>query len=187
VLETLTLSILNFDSGVATKRCASFRAAEGRRLIEMGSRRTNERAAVAAARASYIAGFDATSNLAAGMLYDIPRPAPPRTPSYWPTRANVRLRGAGRDAGPSTTLLVDTFDTEAAPNWPLTSPVRPGRDSYRYSGVIADAALRSRNCWTSAVRRVSGSRSPATSTNLLSRTCWPATFRSTRSGSERNS
>ncbi len=72
VLETLALSILNYDSGVATKATRVVHAARGRRLIEMGSRRTHEGAAVAAARAAYVAGFDATSNLAAGRHYGVP-------------------------------------------------------------------------------------------------------------------
>ena len=48
ILETLALSILNYDSGVATKATRVVHAAQGHRLIEMGSRRTNEAAAVAA-------------------------------------------------------------------------------------------------------------------------------------------
>ena len=57
-------------------------AAGGRPLIEMGSRRTHERAAVAAARAAYIAGFASTSNLRAGTSYGVPDAgAPARTRS----------------------------------------------------------------------------------------------------------
>ena len=145
VLETLVLSILNFDSGVATKAMRVVRAARGRRLIEMGSRRTNERAAVAAARASYIAGFDATSNLAAGMLYDIPT-------AGTAAHAFVLAHGSERAAfeaqiatqGPSTTLLVDTFDTEAGTELAF-DVAGPDLGAIRIdSGVIADAALRSR-------------------------------------------
>ena len=57
-----------------------------RPLIDMGSRRTHERAAVAAARAAYVAGFAATSNLEAQRRYGIPPRAPPRTPSPCCTR-----------------------------------------------------------------------------------------------------
>jgi nicotinate phosphoribosyltransferase len=114
VLETLALSILNYDSGIATKATRVVHAAGGRRLIEMGSRRTNEDAAVVAARAAYIAGFDATSNLAAGLLYGVPTAG---TASH----AFILAHASERDAfeaqvaaqGSTTTLLVDTFDTEA--------------------------------------------------------------------------
>ncbi len=145
VLETLALSILNFDSGVATKAMRVVRAARGRRLIEMGSRRTNERAAVAAARASYIAGFDATSNLAAGMLYDIPT-------AGTAAHAFILAHESERDAfeaqvatqGPATTLLVDTFDTETGTELAF-DVAGPDLGAIRIdSGVIADAALRSR-------------------------------------------
>jgi nicotinate phosphoribosyltransferase len=145
VLETLALSILNFDSGVATKAMRVVRAANGRRLIEMGSRRTNERAAVAAARSSYIAGFNATSNLAAGMLYDIPTAG---TAAHAFVLAHESERAAFEaqvaTQGPSTTLLVDTFDTEAGTELAI-DVAGPELGAIRIdSGVIADAALRSR-------------------------------------------
>ena len=57
VLETLALSIFNHDTAIASAAARMVSAAEGRPLIEMGSRRTHEQAAVAAARAAYIAGF----------------------------------------------------------------------------------------------------------------------------------
>jgi nicotinate phosphoribosyltransferase len=145
VLETLALSILNYDSGVATKAMRIVHVAQGRRLIEMGSRRTNEVAAVAAARASFVAGFDATSNLAAGMTYDIPT-------AGTAAHAFVLAHKSERDAfkaqvttqGPSTTLLVDTFDTEAGTELAL-DVAGPELGAIRIdSGVIADAAQRSR-------------------------------------------
>lgn len=112
VLETLALSIFNFDSGVATKAMRVVRASKGRRLIEMGSRRANEYAAIAAARAAYIAGFDASSNLAAGWSYAIPTAG---TAAHSFTLAHRTEREAFEaqvaSQGPKTTLLVDTFDT----------------------------------------------------------------------------
>ncbi|MEO8527842.1 MAG: nicotinate phosphoribosyltransferase, partial [Pseudolysinimonas sp.] len=72
MLETLALSILNYDSAVASAAARMVAAADGRPLAEMGSRRTGERSAVAAARAAYIAGFSATSNLEAGRTWGIP-------------------------------------------------------------------------------------------------------------------
>jgi nicotinate phosphoribosyltransferase len=72
VLETLVLSILNHDCAIASAAARMVTAARGRPLIEMGSRRTHEEAAVAAARAAYLAGFSATSNLEAGRRYAVP-------------------------------------------------------------------------------------------------------------------
>ena len=92
--ETLVLSVLNHDSAVAAAGARMTGAAGGRPCIEMGSRRTHEQAAVAAARAAYIVGFAATSNLEAGRRYEHPddRDQRPRvharctTPSARPSR-----------------------------------------------------------------------------------------------------
>src|SRR5207248_5836894 len=72
ILETLVLSVLNHDCAVAAAAARMVTAARGRPVIEMGSRRTHEEAAIAAARAAYLAGFAYTSNLAAGKRYGIP-------------------------------------------------------------------------------------------------------------------
>ncbi|MFZ0664509.1 MAG: nicotinate phosphoribosyltransferase [Acidimicrobiales bacterium] len=114
ILETLVLSVLNFDSGVATTASRIVHAAGGRQLLEMGSRRTNEDAAVAAARAAYVAGFDATSNLLAGNRYGIPTAG---TSAHAFTLAfsdeTTAFRAQIGSLGVGTTLLVDTFDVEA--------------------------------------------------------------------------
>src|ERR1700712_2979198 len=69
ILETVVLSILNHDCAIASA-AARMTSAGGRRpLLGKGAGRTHENAAVAAARAAYIAGFAATSNLAAGQRY----------------------------------------------------------------------------------------------------------------------
>jgi nicotinate phosphoribosyltransferase len=61
VLETLILSVLNYDCAIAAAAARMVTAARGRPIIEMGSRRAHERAAVAAARAAYRAGFAYTT------------------------------------------------------------------------------------------------------------------------------
>src|SRR5882757_8813982 len=72
VLETLALSIFNHDTAIASAAARMVSAAGERPLMEMGSRRTHECAAVAAARAAYIAGFTASSNLEAQRRYGVP-------------------------------------------------------------------------------------------------------------------
>ena len=72
VLETVALSILNHDCAIASAASRMVTAAGGRPLIEMGSRRTHEQAAVASARAAYLAGFASTSNLQARQEYGVP-------------------------------------------------------------------------------------------------------------------
>lgn len=111
MLETLVLSALNYDSSVASAAARMVSVALGRPIAEMGSRRTHERAAVAAARAAYIAGFDATSNLEAGRTWGIPTMG---TAAH----AFTLLHDTEEDAfraqvaalGPGTTLLIDTYD-----------------------------------------------------------------------------
>ncbi len=115
LLETLALSILNHDSAVAGAASRMTSAAAGRPCIEMGSRRTHELAAVAAARAAYIAGFASTSNLEAGRTHGVPT-------SGTAAHAFTLLHDDEREAfaaqvdalGPGTTLLVDTYDVRAA-------------------------------------------------------------------------
>lgn len=115
VLETLILSILNFDSAVASAASRMTTAAAGRPCIEMGSRRAHEWAAVSAARAAYIAGFVSTSNLEAGRTYGVPT----RGTS---AHSFTLLHDSERDAfiaqvdslGQATTLLVDTYDVAEA-------------------------------------------------------------------------
>jgi nicotinate phosphoribosyltransferase len=145
VLETLALSILNYDSGVATKAMRVVKSAGGRRLIEMGSRRTNEVAAIAAARAAYVAGFDATSNLAAGKTYGVPT-------AGTAAHAFILAHRSEREAfeaqimaqGPGATLLVDTFDTEAGTELAL-DVAGPTLGAIRIdSGDLADSTRRSR-------------------------------------------
>lgn len=113
LLETLVLSILNHDSAVATAAARIVCAAGGRPCIEMGSRRTHEEAAIASARAAYVAGFSSTSNLAAGRLWDVPTAgtaAHAFTLIHDDERAAFEAQVAS--LGASTTLLVDTYDVE---------------------------------------------------------------------------
>ncbi|MEJ7832543.1 MAG: nicotinate phosphoribosyltransferase, partial [Nocardioides sp.] len=111
VLETLILSVLNHDSAVASAAARMATVAAGRPLVEMGSRRTHERAAVAVARAAYVAGFASTSNLAAGRQYAVPTvgtAAHAFILAYADEAEAFRSQVAAYGSG--TTLLVDTYD-----------------------------------------------------------------------------
>ncbi|SDD72232.1 nicotinate phosphoribosyltransferase [Actinokineospora iranica] len=111
VLETLVLSILNHDSAIVSAGARMASAANGRPIIEMGSRRTHERAAVASARAAYLAGFATTSNLESGRTFAIPTAgtcAHAFTLLHDSERAAFEAQVAA--LGPDTTLLVDTYD-----------------------------------------------------------------------------
>ena len=115
VLETLILSVLNHDCAIASAASRMVTAAGGRPLIEMGSRRTHELSAVASARAAYLTGFAATSNLRAGRDYQVPTSG---TSAHAFTLVHDSERHAFASQlatlGPGTTLLVDTYDVERA-------------------------------------------------------------------------
>lgn len=113
LLETLILSVLNFDSAIASKAARMVSAAKGRPIIEMGSRRVNEDAALAAARAAYVAGFASTSNVAAGMAYGIPVVGTAAHASILAQESEAAAFAAQIKAhGVGTTLLVDTYDIQ---------------------------------------------------------------------------
>jgi nicotinate phosphoribosyltransferase len=111
LLETLTLSVLNHDCAIASAAARMVTAAAGRPIIEMGSRRTHEQAAVAAARAAYLAGFASTSNLEAARRYGVPTAG---TAAHAFTLLHDDERAAFKaqvqTLGTGTTLLVDTYD-----------------------------------------------------------------------------
>ncbi len=115
LLETVLLSIYNHDSAIASAASRMTTVAGGRPCIEMGSRRTQELSAVAAARAAYIAGFEATSNLEAGRRYGVPTRG---TSAHSFTLLHESEREAFRAQiaalGEGTTLLVDTYDVDTA-------------------------------------------------------------------------
>lgn len=113
VLETYILSVLNHDSAIASAASRMMAAAGDRPCIEMGSRRTQEHSAVAAARAAVIAGFHSTSNLEAGLHYGVPTvgtAAHSFTLLHDSERAAFQAQVASMGAG--TSLLVDTYDVE---------------------------------------------------------------------------
>jgi nicotinate phosphoribosyltransferase len=115
LLETLILSILNYDSAVASAASRMASAANGRPCMDMGGRRTNEWSAVAASRAAVVGGFQGTANLLAAKLYGLKAIG---------TAAHcfTLLHDSERDAftsqinalGLDTTLLTDTYDIEQA-------------------------------------------------------------------------
>ena len=111
LLETLLLSILNHDCAVASAASRMTIAAHGRPCMDMGARRAHERAAVSAARAAIIGGFQGTSDLEAAKRYGIHAIGSA-------AHAFTLLHDSERDAfdsqvaslGAGTTLLVDTYD-----------------------------------------------------------------------------
>lgn len=135
LLETLALSIMNHDTAIASAAARMVLASAGRPIIEMGSRRVEPHAAVAAARAAYLAGFGSTSNLEAGRRHGIPTVG---TASHAFTLAHPSEREAfARQVdtlGVGTTLLVDTYDIETG--------IRTAVEVARERGATGPGAVR---------------------------------------------
>jgi nicotinate phosphoribosyltransferase len=112
LVETLVMNQIHVQTVLASKGARVAAAARGRKVVDFGARRTHGiDAALKAARAFYIGGIDATSNVLAGKLYGIPV-AGTMAHSY------VQAHGDEREAFrafaktfPGTIILVDTYDT----------------------------------------------------------------------------
>ncbi|HEV2887173.1 MAG TPA: nicotinate phosphoribosyltransferase [Jatrophihabitans sp.] len=145
VLETLVLSVLNHDCAIAAGAARMVLAAGDRPIIEMGSRRTHEQAAVACARAAYLVGFQASSNLAAGARYGIPT-AGTAAHAFTLLHDSERAAFAAQldTLGTDTTLLVDTYDISRGIETAI-DVAGPGLGAIRIdSGDLAVMAYQSR-------------------------------------------
>lgn len=115
LLETLLLSVLNYDCAVASAAARMVSASAGRPCMDMGGRRTNEYSAVAASRAAVIGGFKGTANLLAAKLYGLKAIG---TAAHCFTLVHDTERDAFTSQiaalGKGTTLLVDTYNIEEA-------------------------------------------------------------------------
>ncbi len=127
LVETALLGLITFQTSVASKAARVVTAAAGRSVIEFGSRRAHGlEAAMYAARAAFVAGCGATSNLEAGRRFGIPVSG---------TMAHSWVMGFADEIdafrqymqifGEHTTLLIDTYDTLAAARRIVTSGLRP--------------------------------------------------------------
>ncbi len=112
LVETFLLSAINTETVVASKAARIIHAAQGRPVLEFGTRRTSAEEAVASARAAYLAGFAATSNVEAGYRYDIPI-AGTAAHSWIMAHADEQVAFAHYVAAfpKHAYLLVDTYDT----------------------------------------------------------------------------
>jgi nicotinate phosphoribosyltransferase len=112
LIETLVMNQIHVQTVLASKGARVAAAARGRTVVDFGARRTHGiDAALKAARAFYIAGIDATSNVLAGKLYGIPVAG---TMAHSYIQAHANEHAAFREFArifPGTILLVDTYDT----------------------------------------------------------------------------
>ena len=114
IIETRIINLLQYQTLVASKAARAILVAQGNVLVDFGLRRAHgAEAGLFAARASYLAGFDGTSNLLAGKVFGIPLFG---TMAHSYVEAHDEERAAFFDFSESnpknTTLLIDTYDTE---------------------------------------------------------------------------
>ena len=113
IVETFVINAINLEVCIATKASRCVSAASGRSLVDFSLRRTQGvDAGLKVARASYIAGFSATSNVMAGKLYGIPV-AGTMAHSYITSFKDEldSFRAFSRTFPDNTVLLIDTYDT----------------------------------------------------------------------------
>ena len=116
LVETRLINLLQFQTLIASKAARIRHAADDRLLVDFGLRRAHgAEAGLLSARASYVAGFDGTSNVLAGMRWGIPLYG---TMAHSYVQAHdselVAFENFARSQLRGTTLLIDTWDTEAA-------------------------------------------------------------------------
>ncbi|WP_141576763.1 nicotinate phosphoribosyltransferase [Actinomadura sp. WMMA1423] len=151
LVETVLLNHITFQSTVATKAARCVRAAGGAQVIDFSFRRTQGvDAAMAVARASYLAGFAGTSNVEGARRYGIPATGT-MAHSYveaFPAEEEAFAAFAA-DFPDRTTLLVDTYDTVSGVAAAIRTARRAGPALLAGirldSGDLGDLAVRARS------------------------------------------
>ena len=114
IVETAMINQIAYPTLVASKAARAVDAAAGRPVIEFGGRRAHgSEAAIEASRATYIAGFEATSSVEAGRRYGIPTTGTMAHSFVLASDSEADAFEAFAARYPETTLLVDTYDTAA--------------------------------------------------------------------------
>lgn len=136
LLETYVINTMGLATLLTTKACRCVQVAAGRPLIDFSLRRTQGSAAgMAAARATYLAGFAATSNVMAGKRYGIPLAG---TMAHSFVQAFDDEAAAfevyARSFPERTILLIDTYDTLAGADKALALARKLGKT--RRPGIV---------------------------------------------------
>jgi nicotinate phosphoribosyltransferase len=127
IVETYLLSVINFETLIATKASRVVQSARGKGVVEFGSRRAHgPEAGLLAARASYIGGCIGTSNVLAGYLFGIP--------TYGTMAHSFVMNYDSEEEAfqrfckvfPSNrSLLIDTYDTVEGARKVVSSEIAP--------------------------------------------------------------
>jgi len=141
LIESRLINLLHLQTLIASKavRCAI--AAHGRRLVDFGMRRAHgAEAALFAARASYIAGFDGTATVAAGQRFGIPvfgTMAHSFVQAH--TSETAAFRAFAHSQPDNVVLLIDTYDSEAGARKVVKLAPELAREGIRVKAVRIDS------------------------------------------------
>jgi nicotinate phosphoribosyltransferase len=156
LVESRIVNLVHFQSLIASKAARCVLAARGRRLVDFGLRRAHgAEAGIHAARAAYLAGFDATATVEAGRQFGIPLSG---TMAHSFIEAHdLEEQAFGRFIAArrrDTVLLIDTYDTERAARRvaALAERLRESGQPGRVQGVRIDSG--DLGAQASAVRRI---------------------------------
>jgi nicotinate phosphoribosyltransferase len=139
--ETRLINILHFQSLIASKAVRMVLAAPGKLLVDFGLRRAHgAEAGLLAARASYIAGFAGTATMLAEKLYGIPTFGT-MAHSFIQAhdRESVGFEAFAKSRPQNLTILIDTYDTEAAAKKVVALAPRLQADGIKIQGVRLDS------------------------------------------------
>jgi nicotinate phosphoribosyltransferase len=141
LVETAVINLVHLPTLIASKAARAVFAAEGRSLAEFGLRRSHGTdAGMQAARSAWIAGFDSTSNVLAGMLEGIPLSGT-MAHSYVSAFGDEleAFRAYARAHPDATVLLLDTYDTVAGAHKAVTVARELAAKGHRLAGVRIDS------------------------------------------------
>jgi len=143
LVESRVVNIMHLQSLIASKAVRSVLVARGRRLVDFGMRRAHgAEAAVCAARAAFIAGFDATATVEAGRRFAIPLSGTMAHSFIEAHDSEVEaMRNFAVSRGRRTSLLIDTYDTARAAQrvTDLVGELRHSGSAAQVQGVRIDS------------------------------------------------
>ena len=141
LVETRIINLLQYQTLIATKAARVRLAAPDRLLVDFGLRRAHgAEAGMLSARTSFLAGFEGTSNVLAGARWNIPLFGT-MAHSFIQSHENemAAFEDFSRSHPNTTTLLIDTYDTEAAARAIVPLAEKLARDGITVQAVRIDS------------------------------------------------
>jgi nicotinate phosphoribosyltransferase len=141
LVETFLLNTVNLQTMIATKASRVVQAAKGKAVIEFGLRREHGvDAGMKVARSSYLAGASGTSNVLAGLAYDIPVFGTMAHSFIMSFEKEIEAFRAFIKTFPAkSTLLIDTYDNMAGAEKAATVAKEMEKEGFKLGGVRLDS------------------------------------------------